>query len=1182
MTHLWLDAPRHEAGQVVASAVLERPGDGRQELWYRLGEEQAGGLTDRADPFVVAVLLAAMRYDEPLEVHGSVDAALLDNLEELQAVWARWRPGTYRPVEIRADAEVRCPAPRHGHAIAAFSGGVDATFTVHRHVHHLAGRRSHAVGAGLLVHGFDIPLADPEAFAVTAGNARALLADVGVPLVTMATNFHELGQHWEDVFSAAVASCLMLLSGSYPVGLLGSAKPYDDLLLPWGSTPLTDPLLGGSFFRLVHDGAGFDRSQKVAALAGWAEARRRLRVCWEGPAAGRNCSRCEKCVRTILNFRAVGAGLPECFDRDVPDDEIEQLAPRTRGQLVELEQVRDAVRPRDAGRSWVASLDRALSRARQRLLAQDTPAPPALLGRARPPLSVCMVTHVAPERSAAILEPLRVLAGEVVVAVDARVDPDTLGPVRELADTLVRVEHRPPPERNFAWLHAQCTGAWLFRIDSDEVAGGALLDELLDLDALGHVTHVYLPRRWLHGSPSTFLNDLPWFPDYQPRLVRNDPALLRFPGVMHSSAVVEGPARFSESPIYHLDLLVNDVETRRRKARAYERLLPGRRAQGGLAQNAFYVPESLPGLRTMPVPAGDVVRIEAVLATPHAARAAPTGAPDPGVVPVGATDRLWEVRGLPAAAYQAALSLAGPVPTATAGQTLHLPVLVTNRGSDGWPHGEAAFPQIRLSYHLRSADGTMLMHDGLRTALPCAIAPGATETVPVAVAVPQEPGEYRLSLDLLDEDVRWFGCELDIELVVRPQRRVAIVAGTSPFRHLGDDSVVRALLLQLAEHAPEVEPVLVTPWPDVMQRRFGAAARTGLHHAVWDVIGPDGPEAPGTQNAARDRLRELEQWAAGRREGSATAAPVPAEVADFLGFLATCEALILASAGSLTSRFWIGELFPQAATAACARALGVPVLVAAVTVGPFEAAHTDVAAGLFTGVDVLTVRDRIASPDALVRLGLAPDRVAFEPDLAFALPPAPPEEAEAALAAAGVDPTRPYAVVSVHRCPAAAVARDALAALPAVLEQRGVQTVFLPHVTEEPEDDRVEHSALAAAACRAIPLLDPPPADDVARAIVRGAVLTVGTRYHLAVFAAAEGVPALGFATDRYGTAKLGGLADTHPCVHVLDRAPDAGGLAAEVDRLLSAPRGAAGRTETVTVVRWLRGAGRQAAGPSR
>ena len=54
-----------------------------------------------------------------------------------------------------------------------------------------------------------------------------------------------------------------------------------------------------------------------------------LRVCARKIVGGRNCGRCEKCVRIILNFRVAGLPIPPAFARDVTDDEIAELCSGT-------------------------------------------------------------------------------------------------------------------------------------------------------------------------------------------------------------------------------------------------------------------------------------------------------------------------------------------------------------------------------------------------------------------------------------------------------------------------------------------------------------------------------------------------------------------------------------------------------------------------------------------------------------------------------------------------------------------------------------------------------------------------------------------------------------------------------------------------------------------------------------
>ena len=59
-----------------------------------------------------------------------------------------------------------------------------------------------------------------------------------------------------------------------------------------------------------------------------------------------------------------------------------------------------------------------------------------------------------------------------------------------------------------------------------------------------------------------------------------------------------------------------------------------------------------------------------------------------------------------------------------------------------------------VSYHLLDPGGKMLKYDNARSRLP-AIAPGKSVTVPMLVQRPDEPGTYRLSVDVVHENVAW-------------------------------------------------------------------------------------------------------------------------------------------------------------------------------------------------------------------------------------------------------------------------------------------------------------------------------------------------------------------------------------------------------------------------------------------
>ena len=349
--HLRREEVTERDGWTEAAVVVERPGQEPARLWYRVQLPVGWRLSQSSDAFVLVPLYWAMRYRIPLHVEGELSPSLLANLEEFQRFHSCWYPERFGPVEIVPEREAEPTLGEEG-ALFGFSGGVDSSFTAYHHATGRAGRQNQQLKAGVMAHGFDIPIAEEDGFRRAADKAEAMLATLGIPLIRMATNLQKVEHSWDTIVGAAVASCFYLLQPNARVGLIPGSVPYD-LHLLWGSHPISDPLLSSDVLRIVYDGGGFTRPEKIAEIAEWPAALTDLRVCWVNPERDRNCGRCGKCVRTILAFRALGLGLPPCFDRDVTVAEIRAI-----GRIHPMTQpfqrmVLDAIDQSGASGSWV-------------------------------------------------------------------------------------------------------------------------------------------------------------------------------------------------------------------------------------------------------------------------------------------------------------------------------------------------------------------------------------------------------------------------------------------------------------------------------------------------------------------------------------------------------------------------------------------------------------------------------------------------------------------------------------------------------------------------------------------------------------------------------------------------------------------------------------------------------------
>lgn len=287
------------------------------------------------DAGLILMLHYIMQHEGTCCIHGKIHKTLLANLEEYMRCWSGWVPGRYHLPTLIVDEELEDPGTETGRqAVCAFSGGVDAAFCICSHRKGMWGHGSCDIDLAVMIHGADISLDDEEGFDLAQMSAKRMLDSWNIPLVCIKTNYRSYDHHWEHAFFSVVCACLAFFGGKYRHGILGTDQSYayDTLTIPWGENPVTNHFLSSPSFFIHPCGSSFGRTARCNIIKDYSAVLENLRVCWQGEEKGQNCGKCEKCIRTRLNFMTLGVKRLPCMPSSMPLDALmnEELWDRER------------------------------------------------------------------------------------------------------------------------------------------------------------------------------------------------------------------------------------------------------------------------------------------------------------------------------------------------------------------------------------------------------------------------------------------------------------------------------------------------------------------------------------------------------------------------------------------------------------------------------------------------------------------------------------------------------------------------------------------------------------------------------------------------------------------------------------------------------------------------------------
>lgn len=304
------DVRLDEVGGLVGAVGRVEWDDGDRppaELYFATDPIHGDDLVAAGDAFLAPGAILAMEHGERrLVLDAETCPFLVDGVQVALDVLRDWYGGEPPRLETEVRSRPLATGPRR--SALAFSGGVDSTYTLWRNRRTIPSSHPGRIADGFLVQ--SLGRAPYNARAMEAVHRIAEAA--GLTLISVFTNLRELdprSEFWErKLLGAGVAAIGHLFPARIQDLVLASTYRVD-MIHPYGSHPMIDPLYSSYEVRIRHGAFDVSRLQKTRALLEWDVVAANLNVCVKRePLADDvlNCGECPKCLRTRLTYLALG------------------------------------------------------------------------------------------------------------------------------------------------------------------------------------------------------------------------------------------------------------------------------------------------------------------------------------------------------------------------------------------------------------------------------------------------------------------------------------------------------------------------------------------------------------------------------------------------------------------------------------------------------------------------------------------------------------------------------------------------------------------------------------------------------------------------------------------------------------------------------------------------------------
>lgn len=269
-------------------------------------------------PFVCNVLPIVWLTDSDLEL-PCLDESFYNSINEFKKGYVSMHPVMSFKGRVLAKEIEKNILPQSDKVATFFSGGADAYATLIAHIDEKP--------ILLTLRGSDVALDDNEGWENVSRPIIEASNEFGLDYHFIATNFREFDDENELCNLVELSKDSWWHGFQHGIGLIGHAAPLSYVLqiktiyiaasftiaekgkVTCASDPSIDNFVKFVSAGIIHDQYEYNRQEKISHICSFVKRtghKVRLHVCWQSR-GGKNCCRCEKCYRTIMEIVAENA-----------------------------------------------------------------------------------------------------------------------------------------------------------------------------------------------------------------------------------------------------------------------------------------------------------------------------------------------------------------------------------------------------------------------------------------------------------------------------------------------------------------------------------------------------------------------------------------------------------------------------------------------------------------------------------------------------------------------------------------------------------------------------------------------------------------------------------------------------------------------------------------------------------